>query len=52
MRVVDVPIQQIHAAVWNPNQMNEAMRARLCRSIERFGMEVPLVVNPNDVIVE
>jgi ParB family transcriptional regulator, chromosome partitioning protein len=44
MRVVDVPFQQIHAAVWNPNQMDEAMRARLCRSIERFGMVVPLVV--------
>lgn len=46
MKVVDVPIQQIHAAAWNPNQMDEAMRARLSYSIQRFGLVVPLVVRP------
>jgi ParB family chromosome partitioning protein len=46
MRVVDVPINQIHAAVWNPNQMDETMRSRLRRSIERFGLVLPLVIRP------
>jgi ParB family transcriptional regulator, chromosome partitioning protein len=44
MKVVDVPIEQIHAAGWNPNQMDEAMHSRLRRSIQRFGLVVPLVV--------
>ncbi len=38
MKVVDIPIYQIHAASWNPNQMDEAMRSRLSRSIKRFGL--------------
>jgi ParB family transcriptional regulator, chromosome partitioning protein len=46
MKVIDVPINQIHEAVWNPNQMNEAMWFRLRRSIERFGLVAPLVVRP------
>jgi ParB family chromosome partitioning protein len=46
MKVIDVPIEQIHAAHWNPNQMDEIMRSRLRRSIERFGLVVPLVVRP------
>jgi ParB family chromosome partitioning protein len=46
MKVIDVPIEQIHAAAWNPNQMDEVMHSRLCRSIQRFGLVVPLVVRP------
>jgi ParB family transcriptional regulator, chromosome partitioning protein len=44
MKVVDIPLQQIHAADWNCNVMNELMRSRLCHSIERFGLVIPLVV--------
>jgi ParB family transcriptional regulator, chromosome partitioning protein len=46
MKVIDVSIEQIHEAVWNPNQMDEVMHSRLRRSIERFGLVVPLVVRP------
>jgi ParB family transcriptional regulator, chromosome partitioning protein len=46
MKVVDVLVKQIHAAVWNPNQMSEAMHSRLRCSIQRFGLVVPLVVRP------
>jgi ParB family transcriptional regulator, chromosome partitioning protein len=46
MKVIDVPLEQIHVAHWNPNQMDEIMRSRLRRSIERFGLVVPLVVRP------
>src|SRR5919106_2612576 len=44
MKVIDVPIGQIHAADWNPNVIDEFMRSRLRRSIERFGLVAPLVV--------
>jgi ParB family transcriptional regulator, chromosome partitioning protein len=46
MKVIDVPINQIHAGVWNPNQMDEVMHSRLRRSIQRFGLVVPLVIRP------
>ena len=41
-----MPIDQIDEAAWNPNQMDEVMRSRLRRSIQRFGLVVPLVVRP------
>ena len=44
MNVVDLPIDSISAPDWNPNELNERMRARLRQSIERFGFLVPLVV--------
>ncbi|HZA22805.1 MAG TPA: hypothetical protein VFA32_09420 [Dehalococcoidia bacterium] len=47
MKVIDVPIQQIHQAAWNPNQMDQVMRARLRHSIEHFDLVVPLVVRPS-----
>ena len=42
--VVDLPIDNIEAPAWNPNEMNEDMKDRLRCSIERFGNLVPLVV--------
>ena len=44
MKLVDLPIGQIREAPWNSNSMDTAMMARLRRSIDRFGMVVPLVV--------
>ena len=44
MNVVDLPIDSISAPDWNPNELNERIRARLRQSIERFGFLVPLVV--------
>jgi ParB family chromosome partitioning protein len=46
MKVIDVPIGQIHEAAWNPNVMDAVMHSRLRRSVERFGLVVPLVVRP------
>jgi ParB family transcriptional regulator, chromosome partitioning protein len=46
MKVIDLPINQIDKAAWNPNQMDATMRSRLRRSIERFGLVAPLVVRP------
>ena len=44
MKVIDLPLDQLREAPWNPNQMDEATRCRLQRSIDRFGLVVPLVV--------
>ena len=46
MHIVDLPIEAIAAAEWNPNEMDADTRARLRRSIDRFGLVVPLVVRP------
>ena len=44
MEVVDIPIDSISAANWNPNEMDQEMVTKLRRSVERFGMLEPLVV--------
>ena len=44
MNIVTLPIDQVQAPDGNPNEMDEEMRSRLRRSIERFGFVVPLVV--------
>ena len=44
MQVIDLPISDIVPAKWNANETDPEMRARLRRSIERFGLVVPLVV--------
>ena len=46
MEVTDLPLDQIQEASWNANQMDQAMRLRLRRSIQRFQLVVPLVVRP------
>ena len=44
MQLIEIPLDQIRVSGWNPNKMNDAMVARLCKSIDRFGFVVPLVV--------
>ncbi|MBI4311518.1 MAG: ParB N-terminal domain-containing protein [Chloroflexi bacterium] len=44
MTIVELPIEQIRPARWNANEQGADMRARLRRSIQRFGLVVPLVV--------
>ena len=44
MQVVDIFIRFITPADWNPNHMGDPMASRLCQSIQRFGLVVPLVV--------
>jgi ParB family chromosome partitioning protein len=44
MQLVDIPIDHIEAAEWNPNVMVESSLARLKQSIQRFGLVAPLVV--------
>ena len=44
MEIHSLPIDRLQEATWNPNEMDQAMRSRLQRSIKRFGFLVPLVV--------
>jgi ParB family chromosome partitioning protein len=49
LEIIDLPVDRIHAADWNPNVMDATMRSHLRRSIERFGLVLPLVVRPTEV---
>ena len=44
MRLVELPVSAIRAPSWNANTMTDFERSRLRRSIQRFGIVVPLVV--------
>jgi ParB family chromosome partitioning protein len=48
LEIIDLPMARIHAADWNPNMMDETMRCHLRRSIERFGLVLPLVTRPTE----
>ena len=47
MNIVDIGIDRLRTAPWNPNEMDEEMAARLRRSVDLFGFVVPLVVREN-----
>lgn len=44
MEIHKLPIEQIEPADWNANEMSQEKRSGLIKSIERFGLVVPLVV--------
>ena len=46
MQVIDLPLDQLRKAPWNPNQMEQPMRDRLKESLSRFGLVSNLVVRP------
>src|SRR5918992_4861266 len=48
MQVIDLPLNQLQEAPWNPNQMDAAMLNKLRESIARYGLVENLVVRPLD----
>jgi ParB family chromosome partitioning protein len=44
MQVINLPTSALSSPEWNANEMDPAMSARLYRSIEHFGLVIPLVV--------
>ena len=46
METVELPLDRLQAAGWNPNAMTAKGLARLQESISRYGWVVPLVVRP------
>jgi ParB family chromosome partitioning protein len=49
MKVIEIPIEQLHQAPWNPNKMPFKMMAKLRESIRRYGIVQNLVVRPDGV---
>lgn len=48
MNLIEIPINKLKEAPWNPNQMDEATLNRLSESLSRYGMVEPLVVRPKE----
>ena len=48
MEIVDIPLDLLREAPWNPNEADEATLTRLAASLGRFGTVLPLVVRPLD----
>ena len=48
MKTIDLPLDQLQAAPWNPNRMDEAMQCRLKESVRRYGLVENLVVRPKE----
>lgn len=48
MNVIEIPLEQLREAPWNPNSADPATLIHLAGSISRFGLVVPLVVRVID----
>ncbi|HZA22739.1 MAG TPA: ParB N-terminal domain-containing protein [Dehalococcoidia bacterium] len=48
MQMVNLPLDQLQEAPWNPNQMSQAMLQKLRESVTRYGLVQNLVVRPLD----
>jgi len=48
LKLVDLPLDQLREAEWNPNSMSNELLAKLRESIVRFGVVENLVVRPLD----
>jgi ParB family chromosome partitioning protein len=48
MEILDIPLDRLRAAPWNPNEADAATLRRLAASLGRFGTVLPLVVRPLD----
>ena len=48
MKTVDLPVNQLSEAPWNPNAMSDEMRSHLRTSLSRFGAVQNLVVRSLD----
>ena len=44
MQTIDIPVDELHEAPWNPNVMDDAMLSRLRESLQRFDLVENLVV--------
>jgi len=47
MKIVELSIEELKEAPWNPNQMDGTTFKRLVESINRYGLVEPLVVRPS-----
>ena len=47
MEIVELPIEKVHEAPWNPNRMDGGMLDKLAASMAKFDLVQNLVVRPN-----
>ncbi|MFC1953991.1 ParB/RepB/Spo0J family partition protein [Chloroflexota bacterium] len=47
MKIIELSIEKLKEAPWNPNQMDEVTFKRLIESINRYDLVEPLVVRPS-----
>jgi ParB family chromosome partitioning protein len=47
MQVESIPLSCLRPAPWNPNRVSRGTRAKICRSIEEFGVVENLVARPH-----
>ncbi len=47
MKIIELSVENLNEAPWNPNQMDEVTFKRLIESINRYGLVEPLVVRPS-----
>ncbi len=48
MKIIELPLNQLREAPWNPNQMEKNGLARLRESVRRYGLVQNLAVRPID----
>lgn len=48
MNIIEIPIDKLTEAPWNPNQMDGETLGRLKESLSRYGLVNPLVVRPTE----
>ena len=46
MKLVEIPLEQLHGAPWNANHMDDGMMDHLRESVRRYGLVENLVVRP------
>ncbi len=50
MKIIELPVNQLKEAPWNPNRMDESTLLHLKESLSCYGLVVPFVVRPvNDL---
>ncbi len=48
MQLIEIPLDKLEEAPWNPNQENEVMINHLKENISRYGLVAPLVIRPKE----
>ena len=48
MNIVELQVEKLREALWNPNTMDEATLNRLSESLSRYGLVEPLIVRPEE----
>lgn len=49
--VSNVDIEAIKPAAYNPRKITKEQQQELCKSIRRFGLIVPIIVNRKDNVI-